>query len=254
MIEFAPLPGISIGPLVLNAHGLMAAVGVVVAYNIFSRLSKNKISEKLREEILLVTIISGIVGARLLYVLENLANYTASPIDIIKIWEGGISYLGGLLSAIAVLYFYLKKKNVDFLKTANLLAIPLVVGHMIGRIGDLLTWDHPGTFTNLSWAVLVNGKLQHPVIAYEMLGLLAILTVLVVASKKEFFAGKSVFIYLGLYGLLRIINDIFRVEPTYLGLRQGQIIGALLFIGAIIGAYASTYKTQSQKSINEVLL
>lgn len=252
MLEFIPLPGISIGPFMINMHGIMAAIGMAVAYLIFKKLAKDKIPEKLIENIVLISIISGVIGARLLYVLANLSNYTANPIDVIKIWEGGISYLGGLMLAIAVLYIYLKKKNINFLKTTDLLVIPLVIGHTTSRIGDLLTWDHPGTFSNLPWAVLVNNNLQHPVIAYEMLGLLIVLGILFIASKRGFFERKMVFVYLGFYGLLRMTNDVFRVEPTYFGFRLGQIIGLLMLIISVL-AFAAMLKRKTDQSDKNII-
>lgn len=120
------------------------------------------------------------------------------------------------------------------MQAADFFVIPVVAGMLVGRIGDLLTWDHPGTTSSIPWAFVVNGTALHPVILYEMIGLLAILGILFFISKRKIFEGKIFFVYLALYGALRFVNDFFREEQLYFGLRQGQIIGALLVIGCII--------------------
>lgn len=234
MIEFTSLPGIHFGSLTLNAHGLFIAIGIAAAYFVFNKKVTQKELLAVKDELLAILVISGVIGARLLYVATNLDFYLANPSDIIKIWEGGISFLGGLVFAIIASYLYLKHKKIDPLKAADSLVIPVVVAHFVGRVGDVLAWDHPGTYSKLPWSFLVNGQPQHPAIAYEMLGLLVTLGILYFASKKRIFEGKLLFTYLGLYGLLRLIVDQFRAEPTYFGFRLAQTIGLLLLVISVV--------------------
>lgn len=248
MIEFVPLPGISFGPLALNAHGLLILVGVVVAYIVFSKRTSDRQLMAIKDSLLVVLVISGIIGARLLYVLTNMDIYAANPLDAIKIWEGGISLSGGIIFATLSAYIYLKKKGINFLKAADSLVIPVVAGSLIGRLGDLLTWDHPGTYSELPWAFVVNGQSQHPVIAYEMLGLAVILGILLALSKRKAFEGKMFFLYLGFYGALRFTTDNFRAEAVYFGIRQAQIIGLAFVLVSIIAMIACATKKASAKS------
>lgn len=111
MIEFTPLPGIALGPFTINAHGIFVFFGVIVAYLLFKKLTTDKALLNLGDQILGIMIVSGLLGARILYVLTNLSYYASNPLDIIKFWEGGLSLLGGVLFASAISYLYLKSKK-----------------------------------------------------------------------------------------------------------------------------------------------
>lgn len=249
MIEFTPLPGIALGPFTINAHGIFIFLGVITAYLLFNKLTTDKLLLNLKDRLLEIMVVSGLLGARLLYVLTNLSYYALNPLDAIKFWEGGVSLLGGVIFASVASYLYLKSKKIDFFQAADFFVIPVVAGMFVGRIGDLLTWDHPGTASSMPWAFVINGAAQHPAILYEMIGLLAILGILFFVSKRKIFEGKMVFVYLTLYGALRFVNDVFREEQLYFGLRQGQIIGALLVIGGIIALLLKgrTQRTEKRK-------
>ena len=244
MIEFTPIPGIEIGPLTFNMHGLMAAIGVAVSYYLLNKRTKNKIPEEIKENLFLLLIISGIIGSRLLYVITHLDLY-GNFIDILKIWDGGVSFLGGLILAVISAYIYLKKEGIDFLQLTDYFIVPLAVGHLTARLGDLLTWDHPGTYSQLPWAFVVNRQTQHPAILYEMIGLFIILIILNIISSRKIFERKMLFVYLGMYGLLRLINDHFRSEPAYYGLRLAQYLGLILLIAAIIFFISKIYKQKN---------
>ncbi|MBI4017959.1 MAG: prolipoprotein diacylglyceryl transferase [Candidatus Aenigmarchaeota archaeon] len=229
MIEVTPIPGVALGLFNITMHGLFAAVGVGVGYLIFDKTTA-RLPQHIKERLLVLLVLGGVLGARALYVLENAGVFAAKPLDALKVWQGGLSFMGAILLVVPLWYFYLKRKKMNFLAMADAAAAPVVAGHLIGRIGDLLTWDHPGTYSALPWAAIVNGQPQHPVIVYEMIGLALILGVLHVASRKVFFKQRLLFVYLGLYGLLRIVIDFYRVEPLFFGIRQAQIIGVLLVL------------------------
>lgn len=234
MFEFTPLLGIPLGPLTINAHGIFILLGVIVAYWLFGKLTTDKLLLDSKDRLLGVMVVSGMVGARLLYVLTNFSDYASNPLDMIMFWKGGVSLLGGVLFASATTYLYLRRKKLGFLRAADSFVIPVIAGMFVGRIGDLLTWDHPGIASSIPWAFVVNGTTQHPVILYEMIGLLAILGLLFFVSKRKILQGKMFFVYLALYGALRFANDFFREEQLYFGLRQGQIIGLSLVVGSIM--------------------
>ncbi len=234
MIEFTPLSGITLGEFTINSHGVFIVLGIILAYIIFSKRTDDKQLLGIKDELLTVLVISGLIGARLVYVLTNLDIYSANPLDILKFWKGGVSLTGGIVLATVSSYIYLRKKNINFFKAADSLVIPVTAGMIIGRIGDILSWDHPGTFSNLPWAFVVGGQSQHPVIIYEMLGLTIILGVLFIISKKKMFQCNMIFAYLGMYGLLRFFTDAFRLEQAYFGLRLAQIIGLSLLVVSIL--------------------
>jgi len=233
MVEFTPLPELALGPLTLNAHGIMIAVGLAVAYIVFSKITTDKRLLDIKDELLLVLAISGFLGARLLYVISNADFYAANPLDIVKFWEGGTAFSGALIFGAIGAYAYLKRKNIEFWKATDFFVIPIVAGIIVGRLGDFLSWDHPGTATELPWAFVVNGISQHPVILYEIIGLLAILALLYFISKKGLLARKQFLVFLGSYGTLRIITDFFRDEITYSGFKLAQIIGIALLLASI---------------------
>ncbi|MBI2547292.1 MAG: prolipoprotein diacylglyceryl transferase [Candidatus Aenigmarchaeota archaeon] len=227
-------------------YGVMFALGVLVAYYVAKYLARKKgIDEKIISDIAIYIILSGIIGARLLYVILNLDYFLRNPFDILKIWEGGLAYFGGLIAAIITGYIYVKRKDLDFFLFADLIAIPLVIGHIFGRIGDYLTGGHPGTVTNLPWAILLEGALRHPVVIYEILGLFAILGILFLI-KNRIGKGELFLSYLMLYSVQRFALDFFREEMALFGLKSAQYITLILFIVAMM-----TLIIRRVKKVNE---
>ena len=114
--------------------------------------------------------------------------------------------------------------------------MPLIAGHILGRFGDYFTGGHPGKITNLPWAIYMDNAFRHPIVLYEILGLLIIFAVVSSLMKNKFFDGFVFASYTVLYSAQRIFLDYFRIEstdPRFLGLTPSQFISIALLIAAI---------------------
>ena len=127
---------LKIGSLSLYTYGLFVAVsfivGVIVARHEAGRLEEDP--DKIMD-LCFYALLAAIVGSRLFYVLTNLKMFISDPMEIFKIWNGGLVFYGGFIGAFITAIIYLKKKKIDLFKTADIMAPPLAIGHAVGRMG-----------------------------------------------------------------------------------------------------------------------
>lgn len=244
MIPYTVFPMLKLGPLHFNMYGVMFALGALIVIFLAAREAERRgIDKKSIENLSFYMLLGVIFGARLFFVLfywpkgEPLTFFNA-----IAIWNGGLSWFGGFVGAVIFLYLYTMKNKLNFLKYADIFTLPLVIGHILGRIGGYLTGQHPGKPTDLPWAIYLNGVLRHPVVLYEILGLTLILLIVWRLKKTKYFEGFLFSSYIVLYSIQRMILDFFRIEstdPRYLGLTPSQYIVIALFV---LSGYFIVYK------------
>ncbi len=238
MIPYNIIPMFHIGFLHINMYGIMFALGALVATLLAAHIAKKRgINKEVIYDLALYMLVGGIIGARLVYVIFYWpADVPLGFFDIFKIWQGGIAFFGGLIGGILALYIYTRKHKLNFWVYADIFTVPLIAGHILGRFGDYFTGGHPGKVTNLPWAIYMDNALRHPVVLYEILGLLAILAIVSALMKKGLFDGFVFASYTMLYSAQRIVLDYFRIEstdPRFLGLTPSQFISIALLIAAI---------------------
>lgn len=135
----------------ISPHGLGIAVGFLAGAYVFTyEASKRGYPEESYNSILMALLIGTIVGSRLGYVFTHLADFN-NPIDILKVYQGGLSQLGGVVGAILFGYVVIRRRGLPFMKGLDAAAIPIPLGVVVGRIGDLIIGDHLGKPT--SWAL-----------------------------------------------------------------------------------------------------
>ncbi|ODS29877.1 MAG: prolipoprotein diacylglyceryl transferase, partial [Candidatus Scalindua rubra] len=140
----------------IYAYGFMLMVGFLAALYVARIRAKSEgINPEHISNLGIFTILTGIVGGRLFYVIQNFDSYKHNLLGILKIYEGGLVFYGGLLFAIAALIFFLKIKKLPVLKTLDIIAISLALGTVFGRIGCFLNGCCWGDICNpnLLWAV-----------------------------------------------------------------------------------------------------
>ncbi len=225
-----------IGPLMVNFYGIMFAIGAFSAYWLALRDAKKKdLDPRVIEGLFFYLLLGGIIGARLGYIfLYWPEGIKLTILEALKVWRGGLAFYGGFVGAVVAGFLFIRIRKLNFWQYADSCTIPLIVGHIFGRIGDYLTGGHPGKPTDLSWAIFLNGELRHPVVLYEIIGLGIILSVLILLRKRKIHSGLLFTIYMGLYAAQRLFLDIYRIEstdPRYLCLTPSQYIaiGILLF-------------------------
>ncbi|MFQ5901003.1 MAG: prolipoprotein diacylglyceryl transferase [Thermodesulfobacteriota bacterium] len=239
-----------IGPFMVNFYGIMFAVGVYISYYLAVREARVKnLDRKVVENLFFYLLMGGIIGARIGYiVLYWPEDLTFDLLEAFKIWKGGLAFYGGFIGALITGLFFLRRYRMDFWRYADAFTIPLVVGHLSGRMGDYLIGGHPGKLTNLPWAILLNGELRHPVVLYEMTGLVMILFIILILRKRGCPPGFLFTSYVALYSVQRIFLDIFRIEltdPRYLGLTPSQFIAIGLLLSSILFMFPRLIKVRS---------
>ena len=198
------------------------------------------------DDLITYIIFAIIIGGRVGYVIfYNLEFYFYNPIDIIKIWEGGMSFHGALIGIIIVTYIFSIKKNLKTFFLLDVIACVAPVGIFFGRVANFINGELVGKVSNVPWSVifpLVDMFPRHPSQIYEAVleGLILFIILNTIILKKKYISGTCSYLFLILYGLFRIFSEIFREPDPQIGYFLGFIsLGMILsffmiFFGLII--------------------
>jgi phosphatidylglycerol---prolipoprotein diacylglyceryl transferase len=154
VIGWPVLDRIRLGPLSVSPHGIGIAVGYLAgAWWMVREGRKRGLDDEKVGSLILWALVGAIIGARFFYVLGHLEDYDSLG-EMIAIWEGGISLVGGIFGAVLLAYPFMRRYGYRFFQVMDPAAIGLAFGIMIGRIGDLVIGDHLGKPTDffLGWA------------------------------------------------------------------------------------------------------
>jgi len=186
-----------------------------------------------------------ILGGRIGYILfYDLAFYIKNPIQIFYIWQGGMSFHGGLVGIILISLYFVKKKQIDFYVFSDLLALISPIGLFLGRIANFINSELIGLPSNLPWSVIfikIDQIPRHPSQLYEaLLEGIMLFTILNLIFKFKKIKGYVSAYFLILYSFFRIISEQFRLPDGHLGyvlgnLSMGSVLSIIiLLIGILI--------------------
>jgi phosphatidylglycerol---prolipoprotein diacylglyceryl transferase len=227
---------LNIGSLQVRYYGLLYSISFILAYFLINWQKKDLDFDT--EDYLFYLLIGTLVGARLFYVLfYNLPFYIANPLKIIAVWQGGLSFHGGLLGAFATAYIFSKRKNIPLLKLADLTSIPLALGLFLGRIGNFINGELYGRITNVPWCFNFKNVegCRHPSQIYESLKNLLIFFILIIKKDHKHKDGYLFSLFLILYSILRFSIEFIREpEITIASLTMGQWLTIPIFIIGLI--------------------
>jgi len=231
----------------LKAYGLFVAIGFLAGISYCLRESRNQgYNQQHILDLGFYIILAAIVGSRLFYVLTNLESYRHNPLDIFKVWQGGLTFFGGFLLALVVGIVYMKKFNLPVGKTLDLFAPSLAIGEFFGRIGCFFAGCCYGRECSLPWAVTFNnpqslariGVPLHPTQLYSAAAALITFLILVFWGKRKSFDGQIALLWILVYSAFRGIIEFFRGDPRgYLIMNTfavSQVISAVLIIISLI--------------------
>ena len=151
---------LTIGPLSLNAYGLMIALGVIAAVWLFGRRLEQK-GIGTRDDanaIAIWAVLAGVIGARLYHVITDWERFEGSYGDIIKIWEGGLGIPGGMLLGVLVGVYFIRRRGIPLGPAVNAAAPALPLAQAIGRWGNYFNQELFGSPTDLPWALEVDDR------------------------------------------------------------------------------------------------
>ena len=250
-----------IGPLTVYTYGFFIALAFVSGI-LWASWEAKRLGEE-PEKIMdlgFYLIISAIIGSRLLFVLLNMKEYLNHPLNIIKIWEGGLVFHGGLIASIVVGFIYLKKHHLHIWKYTDILAPALVLGQSIGRIGCLMAGCCYGKETALPWAIVFTDANSlavldvplHPTQIYASIGAFSIFGFLLWWRKRKSYQGQIFWMYIALYSIVRFMVDIFRGDQIcetrayfFNVLTFTQVLSIIFFFSALYMLLALKRKTAS---------
>ncbi len=216
---------ISIGPFEIHWYGLMYLLGFGAGFVLARYRARRPDSDWKPTEIpdLVFFIAVGvIVGGRLGYVVfYNLAHYTGNPLEVFAIWDGGMSFHGGLLGVLVAIGGYARKTRRDYFRVSDFLAPLIPPGLFFGRIGNFINQELWGRVTDLPWGVVFHtapGPARHPSQIYEALleGLLLFIILWWFSSRARS-PGQISGLFLAGYGIFRIIAEFFREPDSHIG-------------------------------------
>jgi phosphatidylglycerol---prolipoprotein diacylglyceryl transferase len=246
MLSYFEFTTVYIGPIPIQVWGFWVALGIAAGTWMLVRAVRpyNVPADRVLD-VAMYILVGAFVGARLTHVFfyEPLFFWT-HPVEIIKIWHGGLSSFGGFFGALIGFLLYRKrqgfgwlKKKVTVLRFADFGSLALLVGWVIGRIGCVMIHDHPGVLCDCTLAFdgPDGGRLDMAFI--EILALLPLL-VFFVFTRKKARAGTHFSILLIYYGALRFVLDFYRAtdvvyaDTRYLGLTPAQYFSIVM---AVVG-------------------
>ena len=239
-----------LGPLAIRWYGLTWLLAVVFIYLISKIRMKNITfwNEEKLQELIFYGLLGAIVGGRAGYMIfYNLYELIQNPLSIFFIWEGGLSFHGGLLGVLLFIYIFSKSKwQMSFFESTDFIAPAVPIGLGSVRIGNFLNSELLGRPTDLPWGVIFPsdplGLTRHPSQLYQAFSEgIILLTFLLWFSKKERpLKSISSFFLIG-YGILRFITEFFREPDAHIGfdflefLTRGQILCIpMVLIGIMI--------------------
>ncbi len=235
---------IKIGPLTIHTYGALVAAGFLLGIALAVRQAKRQgMPHERIADLAFYVVVSASLGSRLFYVLMNLSYYAERPLDALKVWEGGLVFYGGLILAAAVGAWYMKSKGLPFLRTADIFAPSLAVGHAVGRLGCFSAGCCYGSPADVPWAVTFTdpealaplGIGLHPTQLYESGGEFLLFLVLIGLRKRKPRAGTLFFGYLLGYSALRFFTEFLRGDlPKVAGLSATQALSIVLFVVAVV--------------------
>lgn len=237
-ISYRPLVHIELGPLNISPHGVGIAVGFLLgARLLLPEAARKGITEDDVYTILIRAAIGSLIGARVAYVINHFGDYTDDLLGIFKVWEGGISLLGGIFGAILLALPVARKLRLDAWKLLDAAAPGIALGILVGRIGDMVVADHLGKPTDFvlgydcrpgyETASPCLGEIVHQPHLYDLFFVSLLLVLLLrlrkASHERPRYDGFQILVFGACYGVARFIEDWFRIDETHgLGLTGSQ--------------------------------
>jgi phosphatidylglycerol:prolipoprotein diacylglycerol transferase len=247
----------TIGSFSLHTYGLMVALGFLASLLIVKRESAlYKLPGDYMSDTAMWGVIAGLVGARILYIITRLSEFMAHPMEMFKIWNGGIVWYGGMIAGAAVVIWRAKRVKFPILLVLDVCSPAAVLGHAIGRLGCFFTGYYYGKPTTMPWGVAFHspdtiasprGTPLHPTQLYMFIEKVIIFACLIAIRKywkgtgaeSQKKNGLVIASYLMLYAIGRSIVEVYRgdsirgfvVENL---ISTSQFISIFMFLAGLI--------------------
>ncbi len=235
---------ISLGSFSLSWHSLFMAIAIVVGVWLPARLvAKAGLSVDTLYSLALWAVPGGIIGARLVHVIDYWGYYSANPGAILAFWAGGLALWGGILGGTLTAVIFARIRAFPLARYADPAALGLLLAQAIGRIGDVINGEHISKGTSLPWGVVYTHPgspgyglpPSHPAVGYELLMDLLIFGVLWKLRGRIRPDGSIFLLYLVTYSIGRFFLSFLRLDSNtvLLGLNQAQWLSLIVLAAAL---------------------
>ena len=240
------------GFLVIRWYSLAYIFGILIGWwlgkiIILKRFQNLNFSFDIKEFDNLITyiIISMLLGGRIGYVIfYNFEYYLSNPFDILKIWEGGMSFHGAMIGIILGTYWFSIKKKIQTFFLLDVVAFVAPIGIFFGRVANFINGELIGKTTNVFWGVIfpnIDNKIRHPSQLYEAFleGIVLFIIMNLILLRKNYKTGTCSYMFLIFYGIFRIFSEFFREPDAQIGylfnlISMGMMLSFLMILAGII--------------------
>jgi len=247
--NFDPV-AIHLGPLAIHWYGLMYVLGFSMVYWLVKRQMVERaewetlVTPEQLEGLFTWLILGVVLGGRIAYILfYNFSYYIHHPIEVLYVWQGGMSFHGGMLGPIAAGWFYCRKHKLPFLMLADRIFTVAPLGLALGRMGNFINGELWGRVTDMPWGMVFpqgGADPRHPSQLYELsLEGIALFFLLWFTRKKDWPEGARVALFMVGYAVARIFCEQFRQPDAQLGflfasVTMGMLLSSLMLIAGLI--------------------
>lgn len=233
-------------------YGILMASGMIIGTLLAIKEGKRVgIKEDDILDLAIVAIPSGLIGARLYYVIFNWDYYSQNISQILNFRGGGMAIHGALIGGILAGYLFSRYKKMSFFKLADTVIIGVPLAQAIGRWGNFINQEAHGGPTNLPWGIMVNGEKVHPTFLYESIWNIGIFIFLWIFRKKKQYEGEVIVLYTILYSLGRFFIEGLRTDSLMIGpFRMAQVISLVGVIGGIIVHIYLSKKSKQEENVD----
>lgn len=239
-----------LGSFKLHSYGLMVALATLAGVFVAARIAHRRgLRQELCVDTVIWSLILGIIGARVLYIILNWNVYAADPLSMLRVYNGGLSYLGGLVFGTATILVFAYRAGVHPVALIDAMTPSAAIGYAIGRIGCFLNGCCYGSPCSLPWGVRFPGQSEphHPSQLYSSLSGLLLFVLLWRLGRRVTRRGVMAAVWFGGYGIYRFLVEFTRAGSTaelgLWGLTQAQW-ASLVLTGSAAVWLISIYRRQ----------
>lgn len=240
---------INLGLFSIHYYSLILLFAFFVGWKVIENEAKRQaVSSEFITNLLFWTLIVSIIGARIYFVLFNFDYYSADPIEIFKVWHGGLAIHGGIIFGLIFILFYCYKYKENSFKILDMVVVGLIIAQAIGRWGNFFNMEAHGPEVSLEYlqslyvpdfiinGMYINGVYYLPTFYFEsLLCLFGFVILLIVRRFKKIKIGQITALYLIFYGIIRYFIESFRTDSLMLfDFKIAQIVSVIMLVSGFI--------------------